>query len=165
MNMYKAIIYFSLVALFASCSEEFQNKLKSNPNALGTANQIVVIADRDLWEGAVGDTFQMLYAAAYPMLPRPESIFDLKHYTPEDLEAGPLRKELRTYLFLGDLSDNNSSTVRQIAKDLGEEKILTIKQEGVQNTTIGRNKWAAGQLMVYVVGKDQKDPDQTRTSG
>lgn len=157
MNMYKVIIYFTLIALFTSCSEEFQNKLKSNPNALGTANQIVVIADQDLWQGVVGDTFQMLYEAAYPMLPRPEAIFDLKHYTPADLEAGPLRKELRTYLFLGDLSDNNSATVREISKDLGEEKILAIKNEGVKNTTIGRDKWAVGQLMIYVVGKNRDD--------
>ena len=155
--MYKVIIYFSVIALFASCSEEFQNKLKSNPNALGTANQIVVIADQQLWEGAVGDTFQMLYEAAYPMLPRPEAIFDLKHYTPADLEAGPLRKELRTYLFLGDLSDDNSATVREIARDIGEEKILTIKREGVKNTIIGRDKWAVGQFMAYVVGKDEAD--------
>jgi hypothetical protein len=157
MNMYKAIIYFSLIALFASCSEEFQNKLKSNPNALGIANQIVVIADKDLWEGVVGDTFQMLYEAAYPMLPQPESIFDIKHYTPSDLEEGPLRKELRTYLFLGNLSDSNSATVREIARDIGEEKILTIKREGVKNTIIGRDKWASGQFMAYVVGKDEDD--------
>ena len=157
MNIYRAIIYIYLVSIFASCSEEMQNKLKSNPNALGTANQIVVIADNDIWDGVVGDTLRMLYEAAYPMLPQPESIFDLKHYTPEDLEAGPLRKELRTYLYLADLNDNNSTTVRDIAKDLGEEKILTIKREGITNTTIGRDKWAEGQLMVYVVGKNQAD--------
>ncbi|GLR18146.1 DUF4837 family protein [Portibacter lacus] len=150
------IIYISLIILAFSCSEEFQNKLKSNPNALGTANQVVVIADQDLWDGIVGDTFRMLYEAAYPMLPRPESIFDLKHYTPNDLEAGPLRKELRTYLFLADLSNPNSPTVQSVARDLGEEKIMTIKKEGVKNTTVGRDKWAMGQLMLYVVGEDQE---------
>ncbi len=139
-----------------SCSEELQNKLKSNPNALGTANQIVVIADEELWEGAVGDTFRMLYEAAYPMLPKPESIFDLKHYSPKDLEEGPLRKELRTYLYLGNLEDINSPTVRSIATDIGEEKVMTIKNEGIKNTTIGRDKWAVGQLMVYVVGENEE---------
>lgn len=139
-----------------SCSEELQNKLKSNPNALGTANQIVVIADKDLWESEVGDTFRMLYEAAYPMLPTPEPIFDIKYYSPQDLEEGPLRKELRTYLYLANLQDVNSPTVKSIAKDLGEEKILTIKREGVKNTTIGRDKWAIGQLMIYVVGEDRE---------
>lgn len=157
MNIYKVIIYIFIVSTFTSCSEELQNKLKSNPNALGIANQIVVISDKAIWEGPVGDTLRMLYEAAYPMLPRPESIFDLKHYTPADLEAGPLRKELRTYLYLADLSDNASITARDIARDIGEEKILTIKREGVKNTTIGRDKWAMGQLMLYVVGKNQED--------
>ncbi|WP_235298809.1 DUF4837 family protein [Portibacter marinus] len=156
MKIRNIVLYIAAFILLYSCSDELQNKLKSNPNALGTANQIVVIADQDLWEGAVGDTFRMLYEAAYPMLPKPEPIFDLKHFTPTELEEGPLRKELRTYLYLANLSDANSTTVQSVSKDLGEEKILTIKREGIKNTTIGRDKWAAGQLMIYVMGEDEE---------
>ncbi len=145
------------VLLFASCSEEMTQKLKSTPNALGTANQIVVIADKDLWEGTIGDTFRYYFEGAYPMMPAPEAIFDIKHYTPQQLEEGPLRKELRTYLYLADLSNNGSQTARVIAKDIGEEKYMKIKTEGAKNNVVGRDKWAVGQIMIYLAGKDRTD--------
>lgn len=158
MQILKSIIYSLLIiTLVTSCSEEFTQKLQTTPSALGTANQIVVIADNNLWEGAVGDTFRFYYEAAYPMMPSPESMFDLKHYTPEQMASGPLRKELRTYLYLADLSDKGSPTAKEIAKDIGEEKFMTIRTEGVKSNVVGRDKWAIGQILIYMAGKDSQD--------
>jgi hypothetical protein len=157
MNIFKTLLYIFVIIQLVSCSEELQSKLKSTPNALGTANQIVVIADDALWESELGDTFRFYYEAAYPMLPAPEPMYDLKHYTPQDLINGPLRKELRTYLYLADLSDNGSQTAKEIAKDIGEEKYMKIKQEGSSNNVVARDKWAVGQIMVYLAGKDKED--------
>ena len=157
MSLYKVIIYFCLTFLLFSCSEEFTQKLKSTPNALGTANQIVVISDKILWESEVGDTFRYYYESAFPMMPAPESIFDVKHYTPEDVISSPLRKELRTYLYLADLSNNGSETAKIIAKDIGEEKYMKIRTEGATKNVVGRDKWAVGQIMIYLAGKDKAD--------
>ncbi len=157
MKFYRSIIYLFLILLVASCSEEFQQKLSSTPNALGSANEINVIADQELWDGEIGDTFRFYFEAAYPMLPRPESIFNVRHFTPEELISGPTRKELRTYLYLSDLSNTNSSTANSIAKDIGEEKFMQIKREGSKNNVVGRNKWASGQLIIYLAGRDKQD--------
>lgn len=157
MNLFKTTIYLSILIFFASCSEEFTQKLKSTPNALGTANQLVVIADKDLWESEVGDTFRYYFESAYPMMPAPESTFDVRHYTPQELEEGPLRKELRTYLYLADLSNNGSTTSKVIAKDIGEEKYMKIRSEGSKNNVVGRDKWAVGQIVIYLAGQNKQD--------
>lgn len=157
MKIIKSIIFGLIILSVSSCSEEFQKKLESTPNALGVSNQIVVIADQQLWDSEVGDTFRFYFEAAYPMMPSPEPIFDIMHFTPTDLIEGPTRKELRTYLFLADLNDNSSATAKVIIKDIGEEKAMKIKQEGAQNNIVGRNKWAVGQLMIYMGGKNNED--------
>ena len=146
------LLWLALLTLFSGCSEEVQRSLKAVPTAFGKVNQLIVIADEDLWESEVGDTFRYYYSAAYPILPQPEPIFDLKHFTPSDLITDPLRKELRNYLFLADMSDTESSTTQIILEDIGNEKVSRAKDESKYNTSVGRDKWAKGQLLIYQFG-------------
>ena len=157
MNTIKSIAcsYLSwliVIILMTGCSEDIQRSLKPVPNAFGSLNQLVVIADQDLWESEVGDTFRYYYSAAYPILPQPEPFYDLKHFTPSDLINNPMRKELRNYLFLADVSNASSPTTRLIIEDIGEEKIRRAKDESKYNTSVGRDKWAKGQLLIYQFG-------------
>lgn len=155
---FKNIFFFAVLALsLTSCSEEFQRKLEVTPNALGSANGIMVIADQDLWDSEVGDTFRFYFGAAYPMLPSPEPIFDIRHYTPEDMRESRLRKELRTYVYLANLSNNGSETAKIVAADIGDEKYMKIRQEGSTSNVVGRDKWALGQVIVYLAGRDKED--------
>jgi hypothetical protein len=146
------ILWLAFLVAFPGCSEEVQRSLKSVPTAFGKVNQLIVVADEDLWESEVGDTFRYYYSAAYPILPQPEPIFDLKHFTPSDLISDPLRKELRNYLFLANMDDNESATTQLILKDIGEEKVRRAKEEPKYNTSVGRDKWAKGQLLIYQFG-------------
>ncbi len=150
---------FFLISLFAlsSCAEELTNQLKPVPVALGKINEIVVICDKDMWEGPVGDTLYYYFSAAYPILPQPEPLFNLRHYTPEQLVADPLRKELRTYLFAGNLKDGNSSTANMIKKDIGGEKVQKALNDRSYHTTIGKDKWADGQLLFYLFGYSEDE--------
>lgn len=134
-----------------------QRSLKSVPTAFGTVNEIVVIMDAEMWDGPVGDTLRYYYSAAYPVLPQPEPMFDLRHFTPEDLQAEVLRKELRSYLIVGDLSDSYSSTTSLIKNHLGNEKIEKAKRDTSYNSNVGRDKWARGQILIYQFGLSQKD--------
>lgn len=146
------ILWLIFLLAFSGCSEEVQKSLKAVPTAFGKVNQLIVIADEDLWESEVGDTFRYYYSAAYPILPQPEPIFDLKHFTPSDLISDPLRKELRNYLFLANMDDSESATTKLILKDIGEEKVRRAKEEPKYNTSVGRDKWAKGQLLIYQFG-------------
>lgn len=138
-----------LSLLLYSCSEEAQRSMKAVPTAFGQLNEIVVVMDQDMWESPLGDTLRYYYSSAYPLLPQPEPVFDLRHYTPLDIRKDPLRKELRTYMFVANLADEDSPTTQMVLKDIGSEKARSAKEDKSVNNAAGRDKWAKGQLALY----------------
>lgn len=157
-NMRHIKIYLILAVLAmvsGACNSEVKQKLDAKGTALGKMNEIVVIADKEIWEGAVGDTFRYYFESAYPIMPQPEPIFDLRHFTVEELNGQPLRKELRTYTVLADLSDMDSPTTRMVKRDLGSEKYNEAMKGGKKFSSVGRDKWARGQLLVYLYAPDR----------
>lgn len=150
------ILALGLVLALSACNNEVSSKLEPKGTALGRMNEIVVVSDAALWEGAVGDTFRYYFESAYPILPQPEPLFDLRHFTLEELAEQPLRKELRTYVVLANLSDESSSTTAMVKKDLGEEKVKYSKENAEKFSSVGRDKWARGQLLVYLYAKEDE---------
>ncbi len=136
--------------VFSSCSSDMQSSLRAVPTAFGELNEIVIVMEPEMWEGPVGDTLRYYYSAAYPLLPQPESIFDLRHFSAVDLEKDPLRKELRTYMIVANLNDENAPTTRMALKDIGTEKARAAKETpDDDNNAAGHDKWAKGQLLIY----------------
>lgn len=145
------------VLVFAACSSKVNDNLTPLPLSYGKINQVVVVADKDVWEGAVGDTFRFYYTSPYLILPQPEPVFDLKHFTPQMMQEDPLRKELHHYVFLANLGDENSPTTQMMLKDLGAEKINEAREGGKSQSVVGRNKWARDQLLIYLFGESEAD--------
>ncbi len=159
-----SIFFGCILFVFFGCSSEVNKQLEPKGSALGKMNEIIVIADKALWESAVGDTFQYYFESAYPILPQPEPIFDLRHFTMEELNGQPLRKELRTYVILSDLSDAESPTTRMVKRDLGSEKYSAAMQGGDKFSSVGRDKWARGQLLVYLYAPNRAKLEEAITS-
>jgi len=155
-NLYQALFCMLIVAM-TSCSSDMRSSLDPVESAFGQANSIVVIADKNVWEGPIGDTFQYYFEGAYPILPQPEPLFDLKHFTPEDLRAEPIRKRKRTYVVLGDIDDEDSSTGQLLRTDLGDQNVSRAAKEKSFNTTMGKNRWAHGQTVVYLFGSNEQE--------
>ncbi|MEL6969550.1 MAG: DUF4837 family protein [Bacteroidota bacterium] len=150
------LLLILLVGTMASCaSDAVQRSLEPEKIAFGKVNRINVICDQDLWVGHIGDSLRYYYGAAYPILPQPEPIFDLAHVTIDDINKDPLRKELRTYLIVADLSDPNSKTASLIRQDVGQEKIRTASTENGYGNSVAKNRWANGQTIVYLYGDDE----------
>lgn len=144
-----------IVSLIA-CTSEQRKSLEPIPVAIGTTNEIVVVADQAVWDGPVGDSVRYYFEAPYILLPQPEPMFDLRHFTMKELRQEPLRKQLRTYLLLGDLQDEDSVTSKEIRGDLRAENIRRAKEDASFSSTAGRNKWAQGQLLIYLFGYGQE---------
>ncbi|MEM9886313.1 MAG: DUF4837 family protein, partial [Bacteroidota bacterium] len=119
-------------------------------------NQLVVVMDDDLWQSDVGDTVRFYYGSAYPVLPQPEPIFDLTHFTPQEMLEEPLRKQLRHFLFIADVSDEDSPTKRWVEDDLGAEKLRSAREVPNESTTVLKDRWAKNQLLIYIYGDGQK---------
>ncbi|MBK6947210.1 MAG: DUF4837 family protein [Haliscomenobacter sp.] len=100
--VYRFLTYALLFAGFAfwGCTSEMREQLKPIPIAFGEINELAVIADRDMWESPIGDTIQFYYSSPFLILPQPEPILDLRFFSPGDLDADQLRKQLRAYLLL-----------------------------------------------------------------
>ncbi|HPK08842.1 MAG TPA: DUF4837 family protein [Saprospiraceae bacterium] len=141
-------------SIFVSCKNDIGLNDGLKPPALGVLNEIVVIADDKLYDGPIGDTLRYYFESAYPLMPAPESMFDLRHFTPEELDNQPLRKELRTYLVVANLSDTESSTTKMVRSDLGENRYLKVKEGNDVTTLVGKDKWAQGQMLFYIFAND-----------
>jgi hypothetical protein len=123
---------------------------ESKPIAMGRMNEIIAVADEDLWDSPVKDTFNYYFQSAFPIMPAPEPMFDVRHYTPRELGHEPLRKELRTYIVLADLEDLDATTTKMLRRDIGEERFLKAKQDPTFQTSVGKDKWARDQIIIYI---------------
>lgn len=151
------LLTLAFAMIFIGCADEYSQRFSPTPTAFGKANRVVVIADSSLWSSAVGDTFRYEFSSAYPILPQPEPIFDLNHFTPRQLAQDEIRKELRTYVILADLEDKDSPTTQFVLKDLGNEQAILTNNGGATNTRVVRDRWAKGQILIYMYanGKDE----------
>jgi hypothetical protein len=137
---------------FSSCKSDLAGKLANKPTAMGRINNVVMLADDAMMKSEIGDTITYYFESAYPVLPAEEPLFNLQYMTPQDLEAKPLRKELRTFVLIADVSDTLSPTTRMLRQDMGEEKFFKAQLDVNYNTSIGLEKWARNQIIVYIFG-------------
>lgn len=150
--MYKLIIISLCFLTLGSCNDEVANQFSPKPSALGRLNEIEIISDDEIWDGPTGDSIRYYFGSSYPIMPTPEPIFDMRQFSPRDLTQEPLRKELRTYVVVADLQDDESETTKMIRQDLGEERFMNLKTSKEYSSTIGRDKWARNQLLIYIMG-------------
>ncbi len=153
-------ICFSLVVLFvlSSCSENNPAAaLKPKPIAYGKIRDVTVIADPSLWGSEIGDTLKNYYTGPYRLLPQPEPILDVRHFSYEEFKADPLRKELRILFFISNLNDQRSSTAKMMREELGEEAVRRANEDEDFRSVVFSNKWAKGQLVIYLFGTSQED--------
>lgn len=154
----KMTVCFMAVMLFGCATENSDSGINTPvpgnmlPNSYGRPNQILVVADSNIWQSTVGDSFFYYFAAPYLLLPQPEPIFDIQHITPEDLAKKPARKEFKSIVFLSDMTDDNSLTSQQVLHDVGAAKVEEAKIGKGYTTIVGQNKWALNQQLFYMVG-------------
>lgn len=81
--MKKTIFLLSLVVL---CATSLLPSCKSGkallPNVSGKAGEILVVIDKDLWEGSLGDATRELLACDCPYLPQKEPLYTLANVAP-----------------------------------------------------------------------------------
>lgn len=133
------------------------SRFKAKPAALAKMNEIVVIADDDMWNSFIGDTLDYYFSQYYPLTPSPEPTFDLRRFSVGDLNAQPLRRNLRTYLVVANLGDESSEATQFVKKDLGEERLARTLIDSTFHTSVGKDKWAVGQILIYLFANSMDD--------
>jgi hypothetical protein len=151
-----AILLWMLITLGA-CTEEAKRSMAGPRNAYGKLNDLVVVSEAGVWDGPVGDTIDYYFGAAYPILPQPEPMYDIRQFDLRKLEAEPLLRELRTYLIVANLADEDAPVSRFVRADLGEKNYERARADNNFNTMVGKNRWAKGQLVIYIFSFSEDD--------
>ena len=151
------LLFFAGLLSLASCKSDVVKKMKNKPTAMGRINDVVVLADKQLYEGPIGDTLLSYFQSAYPVLPAEEPIFDVRFMMPEELNAKPLKRELRTFILVADVSDTLSAATRMLMEDMGKERFSRAITDPTYTTTIGHEKWARDQILIYIFAHGQEN--------
>lgn len=122
---------------------------------IGDADQVLVVANPGLWKSPLKDSLLYYFEAAYLLLPQPEPVFQVKHFTWEELQSKPIRKRYRTILMVADLSEPDAPETRTVKKILGEKKLGELVASG--GFVVSRDLWGRGQLVFFVVGQTPED--------
>lgn len=154
---YQRLLILLFPFILSNCTGEMGENLRAVPNAFGNINNLVVVADREIWESPIGDTLLYYYSGPYPILPQPEPILEIKYFSPEDLEEDQLRKQMRTYLFACDLSNENSPTTRMMRYLAGEQNMAQININPKNNIVVGKDKWAKGQVLIFQFARNRQE--------
>lgn len=116
------------IILLISCSEEKRKKALL-PNISGKAGEVVVVIDKNYWEGAVGNVLRDTLACDCPFLPQREPLYTLVNVIPSGFTN---IFQLHRNIIIINISN-------------------TVKEPGV----IFRNDvWAAPQCVIYVNATD-----------
>jgi len=151
-NRFHYIVLF-LIGIISCTENKGINPANSKPMAFGRVNDVVILADNMIQNSALNDTISDYFEAPYPILTAYEPIFDMRYMTVEDLLAKPVKRELKTFVVIADLSDTTSSTTKMVRDDLGIDKFNQALIDESLNISIGKNKWAKDQIIIYVFGK------------
>ncbi len=145
-------VFWMLILFLSSCANDKIPSLARPTQAIGMINHATIVADKTIWEGFVGDSLRNNMEAPYPILPQPEPTFNIQHFTAQMLQEDPNKRHLKTMIFLADLSDTNSLTTSEVKAAIGAENVLRAKEDPKFSSVVGRDKWARGQLIIYVFG-------------
>jgi len=159
MHYFSCFIVITMTML--ACNSDVASSLEARSMAMGKMNDILVIADDTLWNGDLGDTIRYYLESPYPIMPTPENTFDLRHFNATEIENQPLRRGLRTYVIVADLDDMESKVTKMVRADLGEDKFTRARKENKLGTSVGKNKWANGQMLVYLFANGKEDLSRT----
>lgn len=149
--------FLSVLFLLGGCANDGAKDYRSQPNAYGRPNAVTIVADKEDWEGDLGDSLRYYFESPFLIMPQPEPVFDLRYFSPEEFMEKRVRREARTIYLIGNLSEETSGTAQIIRDDLGEEKLRRAREDKSYNLAIGRDKWAEGQMLIYQFGFSHDD--------
>ncbi len=138
----KKFLLLSFVILITSCANKEQNMKFLMPSISGKAGDVLVVLEKDLWEGSLGNTVRSTLAAEYPFLPQREPIFTL-YSTPNSA-------------FKGAFLVHRNNIIFNIGDQFSENKVIYEKDAWASPQTIVRISAATPEDAIKVF-EDNKD--------
>ena len=131
-NIFRALLFGLLASLMCgqwACATGDESYLV--PDVTGRAHEVMVVMDKQQWDGALGDTIFGHFKQPILGLPRPEPMLDPVHISPGNFEQLANLHTFRTIIFV------RSQPQAQPA------------------IRIERDKWARGQFILHIQAPNQ----------
>ncbi len=138
------------IALLSACED---GKKRTLPDALASAGDLVIVSDKAIWKGEVGEAVRKTFASEQPGLPQSEPWFKLLHF--EEGKFNGITQRYRSILLLTTL-DNSSKTSRYIKDLIGEKQYAQSLNDSNLLFIQSEDRWANGQKVMYVIGQDER---------
>lgn len=135
-TIYKCIMTAAALLIVASSCSNRAAKDPSRylPSITGDAGDVLVVTNRGLWNGELGNVIRELLASDYPFLPQREATFNVYNTSPKDFSGSFLLH--RNILIVNVSSEIDSCGI-----------------------TFGSNSWAKPQIVITVSAEDQNQAD------
>jgi len=146
------LLFLVLLASLLGCNTE----VKDSPKQIASGNPdgLVILMDQKLWGAGLGASVKALFGSTFPVLPQPESEFDLQR-----VDLQPFKRIVKFHhnillcvvgsdgsdegKFLSDMIDHNEQ-LRSLAKDASLRYFY------------GKDLWANGQLVTFILAEDEE---------
>ena len=117
-------LYFLFTLMLCACGGQTQY---TKPGIVGKVSDILVVAEKGVWEGSVGDSLRYILSEPYPMLPQYEPQFDVRHVENSRFVEYEKRSGTIINLSVGDKEQNREARLTK-AKDVyaSGQRIFTI---------------------------------------
>ncbi len=143
----RLILILSSLLLFSCGSEQEKIFLPS----IGEIDELLIVAQDQLWKGDVGKHLRSTFQQSYPVLPQPESSFKLRHRNYGQFK-NKLLKRLSTIILLSTLDKPRNA----FATFFNEEEYNKLA-ERKQGYLALKNRWAKPQLVVLVFARNEAE--------
>jgi len=129
----RALTILLLIVLGLSSCGDYENRgeLKAY---LGDFGDVLVVIDRDLWEGDFGDSIKILFTDYVPAIMPAQGQFDLEFSAPENFKGSAKRFRNVLHIDIGDKLNNQEPTI-----------------------TTSKSEHALDQIVVYAKAKTEED--------
>jgi Domain of unknown function (DUF4837) len=142
--------YYALLLLTITASCTDKNALQP---AIGLSGKLNIIMTPEHWDGPIGQNLDSIFTQEMTVLPRPETIFKIRHVDPENVNSS--MKRTRNLIFVFTLDDQSIKSER-IKRMLTAESINQMRKDTSGFMRSLPNVYASGQEVMYLFGPDEK---------
>ena len=121
----------AFLLMLSSCTCSNQDRRKYLSAVSGKAGEVVVVANKSLWNSEIGEALREILAAEYPYLPQSEPAFHLVNITSD--------------MFSSAFQIHRNLVIVEVGSSHKEAKIAT-----------QRDYWASPQIIVKITGPDSE---------
>jgi Domain of unknown function (DUF4837) len=142
--------YFLILILFATVSCVDKKALQP---AIGLSGKLNIIMTAEQWDGPIGESLDSIFTQEMTVLPRPETIFKIRHVDPDNVNSS--MKRTRNLVFVFTLN-HQSIESEKIKRMLTAETLENMRKDTAVFMKTISDVYAWGQEVMYLFAPDEK---------